>query len=105
MNTFDKLKVRNQGSNIGQIAISGGTTVLYGGIAIGTISGGTGASPLVITFNANANAAAVRALTRNITFETSGAIPSLKQRTVTFQLNDGQGGISTVVSKFVKVSN
>ena len=105
VNTFDKLKVRNQGSNIGQIAISGGTTVLYGGIAIGTISGGTGASPLVITFNANANAAAVRALTRNITFETSGAIPSLKQRTVTFQLNDGQGGISTVVSKFVKVSN
>jgi len=102
--TFDRLRVRNQGSNIGQIAVSGGTTVLYGGIAIGTISGGTGATPLVITFNANANAAAVRALTRNITFETAGSIPSLKQRTITFQLSDGQGGVSTVVSKFVKVS-
>ena len=104
-NTFDILRVRNQGSNIGQIAISGNTTVLYGGIAIGTISGGTNLTPLVITFNANANAAAVRALTRSITFQTSGTIPSLKQRTISFQLNDGQGGISATVSKFVKVSS
>ncbi len=103
-NPFDILRVRNQGSNIGQIAISGGTTVLYGGIAIGTITGGTNLTPLVITFNQNANAAAVRALTRDITFQTSGTIPSLKQRTVSFQLNDGAGGISTAVSKFVKVS-
>ncbi|MDB5339862.1 MAG: hypothetical protein JWN70_5481, partial [Planctomycetaceae bacterium] len=103
-NPFDILRVRNQGSNIGQIAISGGTTVLYGGIAIGTITGGTNLTPLVITFNQNANAAAVRALTRDITFQTSGTIPSLKQRTVSFQLNDGQGGISTAVSKFVQVS-
>lgn len=104
VNTFDKLKVRNQGSNIGQIAVSGGTTVLYGGIAIGTISGGSGANALVITFNANATAASVRALTRNITFETAGSNPELRTRTITFQLNDGQGGISTVKSKFVKVS-
>ena len=103
-NTFDKLRVRNQGSNIGQIAISGNTTVLYGGIAIGTISGGLNGTALVITFNSNANAAAVRALTRNITFETSGTIPSLAQRTISFQLNDGLGGVSTAVTKFVKVS-
>ncbi len=104
LNTFDKLRVRNQGSNIGQIAISGNTTVLYGGIAIGTISGGLNGVPLVITLNSNANAAAVRALTRNITFETAGTNPSLLQRTISFQLNDGLGGISTAVSKFVKVS-
>lgn len=99
----DRLRVRNQGSGIGQIAVSGGTSVLYGGTLIGTITGGNG-TPLVISLNANANAAAVRALTRNITFETSGTIPSLKQRTISFQLSDGQGGVSVAVSKFVKVT-
>ena len=97
------LRVRNQGSGIGQIAISGGTSILYGGTLIGTISGGSG-TPLVISLNSNANAAAVRALTRNITFETSGTIPSLRQRTISFQLSDGQGGVSVAVTKFVKVS-
>ena len=99
----DRLRVRNQGSGIGQIAISGGTSILYGGTLIGTISGGSG-TPLVISLNSNANAAAVRALTRNITFETSGTIPSLRQRTISFQLSDGQGGVSVAVTKFVKVS-
>lgn len=102
---FDRLTVRNQGSNVGQIAVSGGTNILYGGILIGTIAGGNGSgSPLVITFNANANSAAVRALMRSITFQTGGTIPSLKQRTITFQLADGQGGLSNLMTKFVKVS-
>ncbi len=102
---FDRLTIRNQGSNIGQIAVSGGTNILYGGILIGTVTGGNGSnSPLVITFNANANSAAVRALMRNITFQTGGTIPSLKQRTISFALTDGQGGVSNILSKFVKVS-
>lgn len=102
---LDRLQVRNQGSNVGQIAVSGGTNILYGGILIGTISGGTGSAPLVITFNGNATNAAVRALTRSITFDTSGAKPSLASRTISFQLTDGQGGVSVAVSKTVKVSS
>ena len=102
---FDKLSIRNQGSNIGQIAVSGGTNILYGGILIGTASGGSGTtSPLLITFNANANSAAVRALIRNITFETAGAVPSLLTRTINFILRDGQGGTSNLLAKQVTVT-
>lgn len=102
---FDRLSVRNQGSNVGQIAVSGGSNILYGGILIGTLSGGNGsANPLVINLNANATPAAVRALMRNITFQTAGTVPSLKQRTITMQVADGQGGVSNVLTKFVKVS-
>lgn len=104
--SFDKLTVRNQGSNVGQIAVSGGTNILYGGILIGTVSGGNGsASPLSITFNANATPAAARALLRSITFQTTtSTVTSLKNRTITFQLTDGQGGVSNTMTKYVAVS-
>jgi hypothetical protein len=103
----DRLAIKSQGQNIGQIAINGGTNVLYGGILIGTVSGGNGStSPLKITLNANATAAAVRALMRSITFQTtSSTVTSLKNRTVTFQLTDGQSGTSNTMTNFVAVSN
>ncbi|MDB5390433.1 MAG: bpr, partial [Planctomycetaceae bacterium] len=104
--SFDKLTVRSQGSNVGQIAVSGGTNILYGGILIGTESGGNGSvTPLTITLNANATAAAARALLRAITFQTStSTVTSLKNRTISFQLTDGQGGVSNTMTKFVAVS-
>lgn len=104
--SFDKLSVRNKGSNIGQIAVSSGVNVLYGGILIGAVSGGNGpASPLVVTLNVNATAGAVRALMRSIAFETTSSTTStLKNRSITFRLTDGQGGVSNTLTKSVKVS-
>jgi hypothetical protein len=87
----DVLAVRNQGSGTGQIAISG-TDVTYNGTAIGTFAGGTGGSPLVITFNASSSVAAVQAVMRNITFvNTDTANPPVSNRSVLFTLKDGGG--------------
>jgi hypothetical protein len=104
--SFDKLSVKSQSSNVGQIAVSGGTNILYGGMLIGTVSGGNGStSPLLIRFNAEATPAAVRALLRSITFQTTtSTVTSLKNRTVTFQMSDGTGGTSNIMTKFVAVS-
>ncbi len=63
----DRLAIRHEGTAAGQIGISG-NTVTYGGVAIGTFAGGTdGSDPLTVSFNANADVAAVEAVMRNVT--------------------------------------
>jgi hypothetical protein len=59
--------IRNQGTGSGQIGVSG-TSVSYGGVAIGIASGGSGGSSLSIAFNAQATSAAIEALIENLTF-------------------------------------
>ena len=101
--TNDRLTIRNQGPSTGQITVSG-SNVLYGGIIIGTYSGGTGTAALVVNFNQNATAAATRALVRNITFSTTGSSTATTQRrTLTLQLTDGDGGTSKAVTKRIDV--
>lgn len=91
----DVLGVRNQGSGVGQIAVSG-SDVSYGGAVIGTWSGGSGGATLTISLNANADAAATTALLRNITYANAdGFTPTTGARTVRFALTDGDGGTST----------
>ncbi|MFP1632498.1 beta strand repeat-containing protein [Zhengella sp. ZM62] len=90
----DVLAIRNEGTGAGQIGISGGT-VTWGGVAIGTWTGGTGGAALVITFNASATPAAAEALIRNITYDNPGNdVPTPGDRTVRFTLTDGDGGSS-----------
>ena len=67
-NAEDVLAIQNQGTGAGQIGVSG-SNVTYQGVTIGTFTGGTGGTDLVITLNASADAAAVSALTQNITYE------------------------------------
>ena len=74
----------------------------YGGTIIGTY---TGNSLLVITFNANANQAAVEALTRNITYSNSSNYISTLTRTLRFTLTDGDGGTSTSVDQTLNISD
>ncbi len=84
---------------------SNGTTITYGGVAIGTFTGGTAvASPLVVTFNASATASIVQAVLRNITFANMSATPSTAPRTVRFTLTDGDGGMSAAVDEIVNVA-
>jgi Ca2+-binding RTX toxin-like protein len=70
----------------------GGSTVRINGVAIGTVSGGTGGADLVITFTSgNATAARVQSLLQHIGYSNSSGSPSTLTRTVTFALNDGDG--------------
>ena len=91
----DVLSIRNQGTAVGQIGVSG-STITYGGTTIGTFTGGSSGSNLVITLNSNATPTAVTALVKNITYEnTDTNAPTAGARTVRFVLTDGDGGTST----------
>jgi ELWxxDGT repeat protein len=98
----DRLAIRHQGNAAGQIGLSG-NQVRFGGSTIGTFSGGTGSTPLAVTFNANATRAAVQALLRSITYRSVSEAPSTAQRTVRFVLSDGDGGTSDPAIKKVNV--
>ncbi|MFN3387859.1 MAG: beta strand repeat-containing protein, partial [Allosphingosinicella sp.] len=87
----DVLAIVDQGTGAGQIGVSG-SDVTYGGVVIGTFTGGSGGSPLAISFDADATPAAVQALMRNISYSNSGGDdPTDGDRTVTWTLVDGDG--------------
>jgi Ca2+-binding RTX toxin-like protein len=90
----DQLTVRNVGTGAGQIGVSG-VNVSYAGTAIGSFSGGTNGSDLVITLNSNATAAAVQELARNISFSNNSPAPSTLARSVSVTLVDGDGNANS----------
>ncbi|MCC7419757.1 MAG: hypothetical protein IT428_05720 [Planctomycetaceae bacterium] len=98
----DRLGVRHQGNAAGQIGVSG-ANVTFGTTLIGTLAGGVGATPLTVTLNANATAAAVTALLRNVTFANVSTNPSNRPRTVQVLLLDGDGGTSAPAAKSISV--
>ncbi|MBS0552590.1 MAG: hypothetical protein JSS47_08680, partial [Proteobacteria bacterium] len=101
----DQLGVRNQGSGVAQIGVSGNTvTYNYGGgaVAIGTISGGTNGSMLTVTFNANATVDGVEALIQNLTYANTASSPQAS-RTVALRVYDGDGGASNPGSIVINV--
>ncbi|HNN41502.1 MAG TPA: cadherin-like domain-containing protein [Nitrospira sp.] len=92
--TEDVLGIRNQGTGAGQIGVSG-SNVTYGGVTIGTYTGGAGGNNLVITLNGSATQSAVSALVKNITYEDINTdAPSEGALTIRFVLTDGDGGTS-----------
>lgn len=96
----DRLEIRNDGTDAGQISVSGGT-ISYGGTAIATFTGGTGTTPLVATFNAVADATAAQALLRNITYRNVNSNPARNRRTVSVTLthsDSGTGSATTGIS-------
>ncbi|MFO0868130.1 MAG: DUF4347 domain-containing protein [Pirellulales bacterium] len=100
----DRLAIRHQGTGVGQIGVSG-SNVTYAGVTIGTFTGGTdGFTPLTITLNTAATAAATQALIRNLTFQNVSDNPSTSTRTVSLILTDGDGGASNIVSRSVAVT-
>ncbi|MCX7789654.1 MAG: tandem-95 repeat protein, partial [Chloroflexaceae bacterium] len=98
----DRLDVLNQGDDPGQISSSGGV-VRYGGVAIGSLSIGSG-GPLVVLFNANATPEAVQALARAITFANTAAVTASGPRTATFIVSDGAGGNSQPATKVIDLN-
>lgn len=100
----DVLRIRRQGRGAAQIDAAQDGTVRFGTTIIGNWSGGTNGKALTVTLRSTASVAAVQALIRNITFETSATNTSLASRIVQFQVTDGDGGSSTVASKSITVS-
>ncbi len=94
--TADVIAISSQGTGSGQIGTSG-SNVTYGGTTIGTYTGGSGSTALVITFNASSTPAAAQALLRRITYASTSQAPSSTDRTVTFTLADGNGGSSSLI--------
>lgn len=92
--TGDILSINNQGTDSGQIGLSG-NNVTFGGMTIGTVDStndGIGKN-LVINFNANATKEAVQALLNNLTYSSAsddptnaGANPT---RNFSVRFNDG----------------
>ncbi|MBN8281906.1 cadherin domain-containing protein [Zoogloea sp.] len=99
----DRIAIRNQGTGVGLIGLAG-SNVTYGGVVIGTWAGGTdGNTPLIVTFNASADASAAQALGRNINYENVSESPSTLVRTMAGYVEDGDGGTSNVASGTVTI--
>ncbi|MGH8564420.1 MAG: tandem-95 repeat protein [Gammaproteobacteria bacterium] len=105
----DQIGIRNQGTGANQIGVTG-TDVTFnpggGAVIIGSFSGGgAGGGNLVVTLNTNANAAAVSALLRNVTYVNSNTVaPDIANRTARFVLSDGDGGTSINYDTIITVT-
>jgi VCBS repeat-containing protein len=77
----DRISVRNQGSGAGQIGLSGSSSVTYGGVIIGLLTGGVG-TDLTITFNSAATSAAIDALIQNLTYANVSDAPTATRNLV-----------------------
>lgn len=95
----DILAINDQGAGVGNISLSG-SDVTYdfgaGATTIGTYSGGSLGTDLVINFNGAATTASISALLQNISYENNDTdSPDTTQRTISFVLHDSDGDSST----------
>ncbi len=95
----DRASVRNEGTGAGQIGLSG-TDVTFGGVIIGTLAGGVGAT-LTITFNAAATSAAIDALIQNLTYANVSDAPT-PSRDLVLNVTDAAGNDLTGASTFTQ---
>jgi hypothetical protein len=77
--------------------------IRQGDLLVGTLNadGGQGTTDLVVTFSSAATRALAQEVVRAVSFRTIGRVAG--QRTVSFTLSDGQGGVSEDVAKLVEV--
>ncbi|WP_280114142.1 tandem-95 repeat protein [Hoeflea sp. BAL378] len=85
------------GLNLGGVFTMAGSQVSYNGQYIGNLSGGSGANPLTISFNAFATPAVVDALIQNLTYANASNTPTAS-RTLTITVADGDGGTVSATS-------
>ena len=92
----DRLAILAVGDGAGQVNVVG-ATVRYSGVDVGTFTGGSdGSTPLVVTFNAAADATAVEAVLQNVTYENISDAPGTTRGfDVTVTDGVGSGGSAT----------
>jgi hypothetical protein len=78
-----------------------GGRVLFQGVVIGTFTGGSETTPLVVDLNLNATTIAVEALARRIGYRSEPLSPSVRRRTIRLDLSDGDG--AAAVTRYVKI--
>lgn len=100
----DSVSVRDQGSAAGEIGFDPDTgEVSFGGVVIGTASGGDSGSDLLVTFNAAATSAAIEALIENLTYANSSDNPTAS-RTLNVTLTDADSA-STLRASYTEVTD
>jgi ELWxxDGT repeat protein len=100
----DRLSIRNQGTGANQINTNG-SNIYSGSTLIGSFTGGTGNTDLLITFNSSATPTIGQTLLQNITYANVSTTPSLNNRVVEFTFIDTDGDSSGIVRKTVDVSS
>uniref|UniRef100_UPI0035644A97 DUF4347 domain-containing protein n=1 Tax=Novipirellula sp. TaxID=2795430 RepID=UPI0035644A97 len=81
-----------------------GTNVYHSGVLVGSVSGGLGTSPLVISFNANSTPGIAQEVGRQVGYFNVSDAPSTTARAVDFVVTDGDGGTSSTTQKQVSVA-
>lgn len=92
----DRLTIPNQGTGAGQIGVTG-NQVTYGGVVVGTLTGGVGITALHISFNAMSSPAIAETILGVIQYEVLGDNPTATMRVCEITVSDGDGGVSTPV--------
>jgi hypothetical protein len=98
----DRLSIFHEGNGPGQIGISG-QSVLYGGVLIGTFSGGSGTTALAVGLTSSATPSAVQALLRRVRFHSIALAPSTLPRPFQIYLNGGDLTQSNLVNGLISV--
>ena len=97
----DIVSVWNEGMGAGQVGLANGS-VTFGGVAVGSLSGGIG-SDLTVTFNGAATTAAVDAVIEHLTFGTTTQATPGSTRTLAVSITDsatrGQEGQPLLVKQ------
>ncbi|HZF95999.1 MAG TPA: Ig-like domain-containing protein [Allosphingosinicella sp.] len=88
----DIVSVQNYSDGSGNALTAAEGTIAYNGTVVATFTAGDHDTPLVVTFDADATAAAVQFVTRAVYFAHTGDSPSAATRTLTYTLTDGDGG-------------
>ncbi|MCZ8279997.1 MAG: VCBS repeat-containing protein, partial [Acetobacteraceae bacterium] len=97
----DRVSILHQGIGAGQIGVSD-TAISYGGVAIGTASGGMG-SAFTVTFNSAVTGAAVDALIQRLAYANVSDVPTAT-RTLTLDVVDASGvRVNGVVPTFTEM--
>jgi len=95
----DTASIRDQGAGAGLIQFDSGTGIVsYGGVAIGTASGGAG-STLTVIFNAGATSAAIEALVENLTYANASNTPTAS-RDLEIRITDAAGAAAVHQTSF-----
>lgn len=98
----DRVEIRNYGTAAGQVGVAG-SDVTFAGTVIGSFTGGSGVTPLTVTFNSSATPAIAQAVLRAVTFRNLNTAPPLNTRTLSIVINALGGDASNVVTRNVQV--